>query len=176
MKKLFALMLALCLLGSCCAVAEEGTKEISWGDVEAISALHKGSFQAIADTGLIMYVPNSFAAVELTEEQIAQGNFFLLKDENNYRVSAMLQSLGTLELSDFVAEQLKAGATEMEEVAINGISAMSYEFEVNGEKIGCIAFYNNTDNTVLTLSFAPANDEAYQEIIALMSGSIQAAE
>ena len=142
MKKLFALMLALCLLGSCCAVAEEGTKEISWGDVEAISALHEGSFQAIADTGLIMYVPNSFAAVELTEEQIAQGNF----------------------------------STEMEEVALNGIPAMSFEFDVNGEKIGCIAFYNDTDNTVLTLSFAPANDEAYQEIIALMSGSIQAAE
>ena len=176
MKKLFALTLALCLLGSCCAFAEEGTKEISWGDVEAISALHEGSFQAIADTGLVMYVPNSFAAVELTEEQIAQGNFFLLKDENNYRVSAMLQSLGTLELSDFVAEQLKAGATEMEEVALNGIPAMSFEWDANGEKIGCIAFYNDTDNTVLTLSFAPANDEAYQEIIALMTGSIQAAQ
>ncbi len=175
MKKLFALMLALCLMCSCCAFAEEA-KEFNWEEVEAISTLHEGSFQAIADTGLIMYVPDSFVAADLTEEMIAQGNFFLLKDDNNYRVSAMLQSLGNMTLSDFVAEQLKAGANEMEEVAVNGIPAMSFEFEVNGEKIGCIAFYNDTDNTVLTLSFAPANDEAYQEIIALMVGSIQAAE
>lgn len=176
MKKLFALMLALCLMGSCCAFAEEESKELNWEEVEALSAQYEGSLKAIADTGLAMYVPDSFAAAELTEEQIAQGNFFLLKDENNYRVSAMLQSLGSLELSDFVAEQLKAGATEMEEIALNGIPAMSYDFEVNGEKIGCITFYNDTDNTVLTLSFAPADNEAYQEIIALMMGSIQAAE
>ena len=175
MKKLFALMLALCLVCSCCAFAEE-TKELKWEEVEALASQYEGSFKAIADTGLAMYIPDSFAASDLTEEQIAQGNFLLLKNDNNYRVSAMLQSLGTMELSDFVAEQLKAGAAEMEEISLNGIPAMTYDFEVNGEKIGCVTFYNDTDNTVLTFSFAPANDEAYQKIIALMMGSIQAAE
>ena len=68
MKKLFALLMALCLMLCACAYAEE-TAEINWADVEEKAAQIEGQFAPIADLGVMVYIPSIFGSVELSDEQ-----------------------------------------------------------------------------------------------------------
>ena len=58
MKKIFALMLALCLMLGCTALAEEPT-ELNWADVEAAAKEVGGQFIPI-DLGLAVWAPNDY--------------------------------------------------------------------------------------------------------------------
>ena len=70
MKKLFALMLALCLLGS---VAMAG--ELVWaGDAEEAASQIEGEFHTIKEGNLKVWIPAVLQESELTEE-----------DRNNYQ-------------------------------------------------------------------------------------------
>lgn len=177
MKKLFALMLALCMLCGCCAFAEETTTEFSWSDVEELAASYPGAFMEVGVGNLIMYVPESFYAVEPTDEQKGAGVFFILEDEAGYRIVGTYQSLGEYDLAGFVAELVKAGATDIAEIAVNDIPCMEYDLETaDGTKTGNVVYYSQEDNTVLTFSYAPVDNEAFQPISMVVMASVQAGE
>ena len=176
MKKLFAMILSLCLLCACCAFAEEEVAELNWADFEEKAAAYPGSFKMLDVWNLVIYVPDSFQAVEATEEQKAAGVFFILQDEAGYRVTGTFQSLGDYDASYLLSELKKAGAEEMKDILVNGIPAMDYDLVANNTKTANLVIYSSEENSFLTISFAPADNEAFQEIMAVMASSIQVAE
>ena len=81
MKKIVALLMALCLLGSF-ALAE--SVELNWADVEGAvaDAGIEGNFAAISDIGVKMFIPTVFQDVELSDEDVAEGYLCVLSTED----------------------------------------------------------------------------------------------
>lgn len=181
MKKLFALLLSLCLLCGCCAFAEEaeeaeGMTEINWSDFEEAASKIDGQFSTIADLGLKMFVPAVFGAAEVSEEQQAAGVIALLSTADGAgRVSITYQSLGEMEDDQFVAELEKAGATDIAYSMLNGDEMMDYDLVVNGTKTSNVVIPFD-DGTIVTFSFAPMDDEGFAAIATIMMASIQNAD
>jgi len=171
MKKLFALMTVLCLL-CCCALAE--TAETSWEQVEEFAtATYPGEIKPLGVYSLGMYVPDSFHAVEVTDEQRAAGVYFILEDDNGCRVSGTYQSLGDNGVDYLIDELTKAGATDLTEIIMNEIPAINYDLVINEVQTSNLLFFNANDNTFLTLSFGPTDNEDFRPISSIMVASIQ---
>ena len=171
MKKLFALMTVLCLL-CCCALAE--TAEASWEQVEeTATAAYPGSIIPLGVYSLGMYVPDSFHTVEVTDEQKAAGVFFILEDDNGCRISGTYQSLGDNDVDYLVDELTKAGATDLADIVINEIPAINYDLVSNGVQTSNLLYFNANDNTFLTLSFGPMDNEDFQPIASIIVASVQ---
>ena len=175
MKKLLALVMSLCLLCACCAYAEE-TVEINWSDVEEQASSIEGQFAPIADLGVMMFIPAVFGSAEVTEEQKAAGVIALLTTADGAgRVSFTYQDLGGMDGDAFVAELEKAGATDIEVAVLNGRNALSYDLVVNGVKSSNVVI--DVDETkILTISFAPMDDEGFAELAGILTASIQDAQ
>ena len=175
MKKLFALLLALCLMLCACAYAEK-TAEINWADVEEKAAQIEGQFAPIADLGVMMYIPSIFGSVEVSDEQKAAGVIALLSTADGAgRISFTYQDLGGMDGDAFVAELEKAGATDIEVAVLNGRNALSYDLVVNGVKSSNVVI--DVDETkILTISFAPMDDEGFAELAGILTASIQDAQ
>ncbi len=173
MKKLFALLTILCLLCSCCALADE-VVEISWEDVEEAAANYPGSIQNLGVYSMGMYIPDSFQAVEITEEQKAAGIFFILQNEAGYRVVGTYQSMGDNNVEYLIDELQKAGATGIAEISINELPAIEYDLQTaDGVQSSSLVYYNANDNTFMTISFAPTDNEDFQEVAKVIMASIQ---
>ena len=173
MKKLFALLTVLCLLCSCCVFADE-VVEISWEDVEEAAANYPGSIQNLGVYSMGLYVPDSFQAVEITEEQKAAGIFFILQNEAGYRVVGTYQSLGDNNVEYLIDELQKAGATGIAEISINELPAIEYDLQTaDGVQSSSLVYFNANDNTFLTISFAPTDNEDFQEVAKIIVASIQ---
>ena len=172
MKKLIALIMTLCLLCACCAYAEEAA-EINWADVEEKASSIEGQFCPIADLGVMMFIPSIFGSVEVADEQKAAGVIALLSTEDGAgRISFTYQDLGEMAGEDYVAELVKAGATDIETVILNGRTAMSYELVLNDVKTANVVI--DIDETkILTVSFAPMDDEGFAELAGILTASLQ---
>ena len=121
-----------------------------------------------------MYIPDSFQAVEITEEQKAAGIFFILQNEAGYRVVGTYQSLGDNNVEYLIDELQKAGATGIAEITINEIPAIEYDLlTADGVQSSSLVYFNANDNTFLTISFAPIDNEDFQEIVKIVMASIQ---
>ena len=175
MKKLFALLLALCLMLCACAYAEE-TNEINWADVEEKAAQIEGQFAPIADLGVMMYIPSIFGSVEVSDEQKAAGVIALLTTADGAgRVSFTYQDLGEMDSEAYTAELIKAGATDLEIVTLNGRAALCYELVINDVKTTNVVI--DIDETkILTVSFAPMDDEGFAAVAQIMAASLQNAQ
>ena len=175
MKKLFALLMALCLMLCACAYAEE-TKEINWSDFEEQAAQIEGQFCPIADLGVMMYIPSIFGTVELSDEQKAAGVIALLSTADGAgRISFTYQDLGDMEADAYLEELAKAGATDFEVAVLNGRNALSYDLVVNDVKTTNVVV-EIEDAKMLTISFAPMDDEGFAELAGILTASIQNAQ
>ena len=171
MKKLIALLMTLCLLCAC-AYAEE-TTEMNWADVEEAASAIEGQFCPIADLGVMMFIPSIFGSVEVTDEQKAAGVIALLSTTDGAgRISFTYQDLGDMDGEAFVAELTKAGATDIDPIILNGRTGINYDLEMNGVKTTNVVI--SVDETkILTISFAPMDDEGFAELAQIMAASIQ---
>ena len=175
MKKLFALLMALCLMLCACAYAEE-TKEINWSDFEEQAAQIEGQFCPIADLGVMMYIPSIFGKVELADEQKAAGVIALLSTADGAgRISFTYQDLGDMDADTYLDELAKAGATDFEVAVLNGRNALSYDLVVNDVKTTNVVV-EIEDAKMLTISFAPMDDEGFAELAGILTASIQDAQ
>ncbi|MBO4471317.1 MAG: hypothetical protein J5841_06155 [Clostridia bacterium] len=175
MKKLFALLMALCLMLCACAYAEE-TKEINWSDFEEQAAQIEGQFCPIADLGVMMYIPSIFGTVELSDEQKAAGVISLLSTADGAgRISFTYQDLGDMDADTYLDELAKAGATDFEVAVLNGRNALSYDLVVNDVKTTNVVV-EIEDAKMLTISFAPMDDEGFAELAGILTASIQNAQ
>ena len=179
MKKLFAILLSLFLvLGVAAAETTEEMKEevMNWEDVAEMAANIEGDFVSVADLGLYMYLPSSFTALEVTEEQKTAGVIALLgSEELGGSVSITYQNVGEMDFEAYLNELKSAGATGLEKDTVNGLTALSYDLEVNGVKTSSLVFEEG-ENNIITFCFGPMDNENFQPVAFIMGASINAGE
>ena len=175
MKKLFALMLALCLLCSV-ALAEEEVVEINWTDVQNDELEAKGQFQQIEipDTAKLVYwIPSNLAAYDVSQiaAEVAPVAAFATEDMT-YTVS--VYALNVTSLEEYLTSLEGNGTANFKNVTLNGFSAIAAE----NEAMSCdMLIIPVTDTMVLVYNFTPLNGDAdWDAVKAYMVASIQVAE
>ena len=110
MKKLFAAMIALCLLLCSAAFAEEAV-QVNWSDTfeGAIAAANiAGDFVTFDEIAVKFWIPAELKAVELTDEDKANGYIGYFADEKNEaQLAVVYANVNGMTLEQY-AEAIKA--------------------------------------------------------------------
>lgn len=174
MKKLFAVMMALCLMLTAAAFAEgTDTVVINWADHEAEAANIQGVFGNISTTGLKMFVPDEFENQEISEETMKGGTILVLKSNQEEKAIVNAQVMGG-DIATVKATLEQQGAT-VRNATINGIPAIMFTAGSNGVVASCFGF-STTAGMTLIFTFTNADQEPYTSLYKVMASSIQLAE
>ncbi len=173
MKKIASFVLAAAMLVLCAASAF--ATEVNWDTFEeqAAETVAKGEFVTFDEISVKMWVPSILPAVELTDEDQEQGYiaYFMTEDEAA-AISVMYVDVDGMELEEYKAKLEEAGATDIEDVVINGLPAVSYTLEESDT--ACVAFTTEA-GYILEVAAAPVSDENFAGVITMVMASIQEA-
>ena len=173
MKKLVAIILTLMLCVGV-AFADETSVEINWADLEEEGAetIALGDFVAFDEIALKMWVPSVFEAVELSDDDKAQGyiGYYLAADGS--AITAMYFNAGVSTLEEYKELVAQSGATDMEDVIVNGIPAIDYTITESDTVCLCIA---DDAGNIFAVSGAPVSDEGMSALLIFVMASVQAA-
>ena len=178
MKKMLAMLMLLCVLVMPFSVmAETATETITWEEVGAplveASGL-EGDFYALEELGLAIWLPAGLSAVELSEEDIAEGYLYVLTDdEESCFITIDAVNVEGMTLDGVLEEAVAQGMFEPEIVIINGLSAVSYKDEANNA--GCIVLVDTNCN-VITFTLTPIEGEEAELAFGLIMSSLMPAE
>ncbi len=128
MKKLFALLLALCLMLSGAALAEE-TTAISWEEVAPLleSAGVTGEFYTFEQIAVAIFIPEGMVEAELPDETYI-GYF---TDEDGSAIALQYVNAEGMDLESLAATLESVGATGIEFGTVNGLPCVTYEMPEN---------------------------------------------
>ena len=175
MKKLFALMLALCLL--CSVALAEGPVELNWADVEAAAEEVGGQFFAIEALGLVVWAPNDFYIVNESPEEYAErginGMFAAVDEEGNLTGAITLQYLDVNGASVEECVAAIEGASDPQDMIINGFPCVS--FDLPEMDATCVAYATEQGN-LFVVSFLPLSNADFAAKSVIMVASLQSAE
>ena len=175
MKKVFALLVSLALvlaMGSALAEAVE----INWSDFEAqvAEAGWVGDFVEIPGMSAKIYMPSVLLPVELTDEDIENGYIgYYATEDGSAAVALVYVDVDGMELSEYKEALPEYGASDIEDVIINGISAIDYKIADNDSVSLSMA---TQAGAILEITFAPMSDEAFAAVATVMMASVQSAE
>lgn len=177
MKKLFLVLLALCLfVVPALAQTEDDPVVTNWEDLEEdfIATGYSGKFYTFADLGIQFLVPGGLEPLELSEENLEKGfaGIFLSEDE-----SIML----AVSMRDLECETL----TEVAELAVSSSDKIKFGgyYKING--FDAIMFYNEetdqmtcaipttADGYFIQVSLNPMTNEEINKLSGFIFGSIQ---
>ena len=152
MKKIVSFILAAAML-MLCAVSAFAT-EINWDDLKDQAA-------------------ETIAATELTDDDRDQGyiGYFMSEDES-CAISVMYVDMDGMELEEYKAQLEEVGATDIEDVVVNGLPAVSYMLKETDT--ACISFVTEA-GYILEVAGAPISDEGFAAIVTMVMASIQEA-
>ena len=174
MKKLFAVMIALCLMMTAFAAfaAETEPTIVLWSAFEEEAAKIEGQFAAISGVGLKMFIPAEFKDTVLSEETVQGGTILVLKADNEEKAVVSAQVVGT----DIVSfkDLVESRGSTARPMVVNGISCYQFAVNTDGVISSCFAF--SAGEQVLVFSFSLADQEPYTSLYKLMAASIQTAE
>lgn len=174
MKKLFAVMLALCLLGSF-ALAEE-TAEISWDQVANDSIMENGAFQqvSIPDVcNIVYFVPNVMSAVDVSTIQADVPPAAAYQTEDG-KYTLSVYALNITGLEAYLTSLQENGTESFKNVKVNGIDCVAAEHKANGLDILIVPV---TETMVLSFVYTPLEgDDEWDQMKAVMVASIQVAQ
>ena len=174
MKKLFAVMMALCLMLTAAAFAEgTDTVTINWADHEAEAANIQGVFGNISTTGLKMFVPDEFENQEISEETLNSGIILVLKSNKEEKAVVNAQVMNG-DIATVKATLEQQGAT-VRNATINGIPGITFTAGSNGVVAACFGFATSVGMTLI-FTFANADQEPYTSLYKVMASSIQLAQ
>ncbi len=170
MKKLFALMLALCLLCGCAALAET---EISWEQIAPTLEANgiTGDWATFDEIAVKIFVPTGLNAVELSDEDKANGYIGYFEAEDGEAIAVMYVDMEGKDLESYAADVAEAGGTEIETGTVNGLPCLSYE--INGNI--CCSFTTQM-GYILEVTVGPLADDAAKLGASAILASIQSAE
>ena len=170
MKKLFALMLALCLMGSV-AMADAN---LTWDAVKETAEQVDGGFQTFDEIAVKIWMPAVLQAVELTDEDKEAGyiGYYATADESA-AVGVMYVDVEGMTLDGVLEAAAAEGMAEPEIVNINGIDAVSYKDEANNA--GCIVLVDTNCNMII-FSFTPIEGEAAELAFGVIMSSLMPLE
>ena len=171
MKKLFAVMMTLCLMFTAFAAETEPTT-VLWSSFEEEAAKVEGQFATINGVGLKMFIPAEFKDTELSQETMQSGTILVLKTEKEEKAVVNAQVLGT-DIASF-KDLVESKGSVARPMIVNGIHC--YQFSVNSDGIISTCFAFSAGDKVLVFSFSLADQEPYTSLYKLMAASIQTAE
>ena len=170
MKKLFALMLALCLLCGCTALAEN---EISWDQVAPLLEENgvTGEWATFDEISVAIFVPTGLAAVELSDEDKANGYIGYFTADDGEAIAVTYVNVEGMDLETYAAQVAENGGEEVETGTVNGLPCVTYQY--NGNM--CCSFTTQM-GYILEVAVGPLADDAAKLGASAILASIQAAE
>ena len=126
MKKLFALMLALCLMLGGTALAEN---TISWDDISGMleSSGVTGDFYTFKEIAVAIFIPTGMVEAELPDENYI--GYFTAEDGSV--IALMYVNAEGMDLDAYAAALPSVGATGIETGTVNGLPCVTYEMPEN---------------------------------------------
>ena len=176
MKKLFAIMMALCLLVSGTALAE-AAEEVNWSDVaEVIEASGvNGDFHTFDEIAVKIWIPEGMNAVELTQEDIDKGFIgYFAPEDQSASLSVVYVDTDGMTLEEY-GENLAnmEGVTEIEFGTVNGLPCVTYEIP---EQSSMSIAFTTEAGYVLEVTCWPLGDENAMLVWGAVTASIQPEE
>lgn len=174
MKKLFAILMALCLMLSCAALAE-GANELNWADVEPLveGSGITGDFVTFDEIAVKIFLPDGLLAGELTDEDYEAGyiGWFIAEDQSA-QVAVMLVGMDGMSIEEYAGYLPEIGADEIEFGAVNGLPMVSYRMPENDSYN--VAFATEAGN-IFEVIMSPASQEGADMVWGIVAASIQEA-
>lgn len=170
MKKLFAAILALCMLFS---VALAETVSLNWADFLPVleAGNVEGDFVTFDEVAVKMWLPSGLNAVELTDEDREQGYIaYFTSDDESATVSVVYVDVNGMSLEDYTAHLTEYGATEIEAGTVNGLDCVSYK---NTENDSLSLAFSTEAGYILEVTCAPASEEGAELVWGAVAASIQ---
>ena len=174
MKKLFALVLSLCLLCSI-AMAESTSPTVNWSDFEDKAVEIGGVLYGFSEVGIdyMMFVPDGFEAVEVPAD-VAEAGVLAILSNGTLTFSVSKYSIEGMSRDDFLESLNVAKATEIEAGILNGIECFSYILTTaDGLMTTNVAFPTDDAKEMITFTFAPSDNQDMQEVLQVVGASIQ---
>ncbi len=170
MKKLFALVLALCLLCGCTAMAETATNEITWEQVAPLVEAGNvtGDFYTFAQIAVAIWIPTGLVPAELPDESYI--GYFVPEDGSEGAVAVCYVDMNGADLEAYKDAVEQAGATGVEMGTVNGLPCVSYELPEQATV--CVAFTTEA-GYVLEVAIAPAASDEEKLAASVIMASIQ---
>ena len=171
MKKFAALMLALCLMLGCTALADN---EVTWEQVAPIleAANVAGDFVTFEEIAVKVFIPTGMNAVELTDEYKEAGYIGYFTDGSNDAIAVQYVNVDGMSLEDYkAAVEATEGVTEVEAGTVNGLPCISYEYNKN-----MICAFTTQQGYILEVAVGPLPDDSAKTAASFILASIQAAE
>ncbi len=166
MKKLLALVLALCLLCGCTALAEN---EITWEQVEPLLEQGgiNGDFYTFSQIAVAVFIPEGMQEMELPNENYI--GYFAAEDGS--AVAIMYVNMEGMDLETYASKLPEVGATGVEMGTVNGLPCVTYEVPANNTMN--IAFTTEA-GYVLEAVVGPVTDDNSKMGGSVILASIQA--
>lgn len=174
MKKIVSFVLAVTML-AVCAVSAFAATEINWDTLQeqAAETVAKGEFVTFDEIAVKMWVPSALVAVELTDEDKEAGYIaYFMPEDESAAISVIYGDVDGMSLEEYKEKLTEAGATDIEDVVVNGLPGVSYALEE--DDTACIAFVTEA-GYVLEVAGAPISDEGFAAIVMMVMASIQEA-
>ena len=170
MKKLIALVLALLMLGS--VACAEGVS-LSWEEVSEAAASIAGEFKTFEEISVKIWIPEVLKETELSDEDKASGYIgYFMTDDQTAAVAVQYVDVNGTTLEDYQAMLAETeGVSEIEAGTVNGLPAVSYEYNGNG-----VVAFTTEMGYILEVSCGPLSDEGFAAVAPIVICSIQAAE
>lgn len=174
MKKVFAILMALCLFVG--VALAEGTATLSWEDFEPILEAGgvTGQFYTFDQIAVKIWLPDGMNAVELSEDDIANGYIgYYMPDDQSGAVAVQYVDVNGMSLEEY-AEYLanEAGATDIETGTVNGLPCVSYTLP---EQDSTSVTFTTEAGYMLEVTCAPLSVENAELVWGAVISSIQAA-
>ena len=166
MKKLFALLLTLCLLCGCTALADN---EITWDQVAPMveESGITGQFYTFEQIAVAIFIPDGMAPAELPADNYI--GYFASEDGD--AVAVMYVDMEGMDLETYASLLPEAGATEIETGTVNGLPCVTYEVPENGTMN--VAFTTQA-GYILEVVCGPLPDDSAKIGAGVILASIQA--
>ena len=175
MKKLFALVLSLCLLCSL-AMAEESTlASVNWADYEDEAVKIGGVLHGFGEIGIdyMMFVPNGFEAVEVPADAAEAGVLEILSN-GTLTFSVSKYSVEGMNYEQFLESLKQANAIQIEAGILNGKESVSYVLTTpDGIMTANVAIPTEDGKEMITFTLAPADNEENLKTMKVVAASIQ---
>ena len=169
MKKLFALILSLCLLCSAAALADNS---LTWDSVAEAASSVDGEFKTFDEVAVKIWIPAVMQEFELTDGDRENGYIgYYVSEDESCEIGVVYVDADYATLEDYQAYLLENGVSEVEAGTVNGLPCISYE----SDDTGTLAF-TTQDGHILEISATPMSDNGFSSVIAIVMSSIQAAE
>lgn len=176
MKKLFCVLMVLCLVVTAAAAHAEAAPALNWEDFSPILEASgvSGEFYTFDEVAVKIWLPEGMYPVELTEEDQENGfiGYFMPEDESG-AVSVVYVDVNGMSLEEY-GEYLasEAGATEIEVGTVNGFPCVSYTLP---EQDSVSVTFTTEAGYALEVTCTPLSVENADMLWGAVISSIQAA-